>query len=234
MSTEPIHLPSAEAIGPPHVFFAFDEQSRIRYVSPSVRELLGYGRSNIIGHQVTRFLSDDHELNADAAECIQHRFESSYVGNRSFLRSLASADGDRRVFRVTTWGVITKCKKVVSVHGMATDVSIPFQHHRAMSARLKALDHRRQRLSPREREILGLVISGKLNKQIAKSMQISTRTVEDAKRRMIDRFDVNRFAEVAALEIEHRTLHSAASAMTSFFDGCDNVVIHVESDNLGR
>ena len=52
------------------------------------------------------------------------------------------------------------------------------------------------RLSPREREVLDLVVAGKMNKTIADAMNISIKTVEAHRAKVMDKMGVRSLAEL--------------------------------------
>jgi two-component system response regulator FixJ len=56
-------------------------------------------------------------------------------------------------------------------------------------------------LSPREREVLEGLVSGRSNKEIAFDLGISIRTVEVHRSRMMERLDVRQFAEAVRLAV---------------------------------
>lgn len=60
------------------------------------------------------------------------------------------------------------------------------------------------RLSPREREILELVVAGESNKEIAQRLEISPRTVEVHRSSMMGKLGAHRAAEVVRLRLEAR------------------------------
>jgi len=55
------------------------------------------------------------------------------------------------------------------------------------------------RLSPREREVLGMVVEGRLTKQIAGSLLISTKTVETHRGHIMKKLEVDCFAHLIRL-----------------------------------
>jgi two-component system response regulator FixJ len=56
-------------------------------------------------------------------------------------------------------------------------------------------------LSPREREVLQLLVAGKANKEIADVLGLSTRTIEGHRGRLIDKLRVGSLAEMVRLAI---------------------------------
>jgi FixJ family two-component response regulator len=59
-----------------------------------------------------------------------------------------------------------------------------------------AISHRAGQLTPREREVMRLVVAGKLNKQIADELNISMKTVEAHRARVMEKMDVRTLAEL--------------------------------------
>jgi FixJ family two-component response regulator len=76
---------------------------------------------------------------------------------------------------------------------------------RAHEAELRALRERHESLTPREREIMGLVVSGLLNKQIGAELGISEITVKAHRGRVMRKMQVASLADLvrvaAALEV---------------------------------
>lgn len=60
----------------------------------------------------------------------------------------------------------------------------------------KAIAHRLQRLTQREHEVMQLVVAGKLNKQIADTLQISMKTVEAHRARVMEKMGIRTLAEL--------------------------------------
>jgi two-component system, LuxR family, response regulator DctR len=77
-----------------------------------------------------------------------------------------------------------------------------FDHHaglRAIASDRAALATRLASLSPREREVLDLVIAGKMNKQIAGTLDLAVRTVEVHRASILEKFGVRSAIELAGL-----------------------------------
>jgi len=70
-----------------------------------------------------------------------------------------------------------------------------------------AIFHRIEQLTPREREVMRLVVAGKLNKQIADALDISMKTVEAHRARVMEKMGVRTLAELvkAAIALEENT-----------------------------
>lgn len=59
-----------------------------------------------------------------------------------------------------------------------------------------AISHRLEQLTQREREVMKLVVTGKLNKQIADELDISMKTVEAHRARVMEKMGVRTLAEL--------------------------------------
>jgi FixJ family two-component response regulator len=70
---------------------------------------------------------------------------------------------------------------------------------RAARAVLRDLRNRYENLTPREREVLAHVVSGKLNKQIAFDLGTSERTIKAHRARIMDKLAVRSVAELARI-----------------------------------
>ena len=81
-------------------------------------------------------------------------------------------------------------------HGMA--------QHRATEAdamRKADFERRLARLTPREREVLAMVVEGRHNREVAQVLGISPRTVEVYKARVMDKLDVERLPDLIRLTL---------------------------------
>jgi RNA polymerase sigma factor (sigma-70 family) len=76
----------------------------------------------------------------------------------------------------------------------AIDVSIAT---RKVAAERSSVEARLARLTPREREVLDLVVAGKANKQIAAELDISIKTVEVHRHNVMEKMEAASVAELA-------------------------------------
>lgn len=79
------------------------------------------------------------------------------------------------------------------------DALAQFDHVMARQAEQASLDERMQRLTGREKQILDAVLLGRHNREIAGDLNISVRTVEVYKARMMEKMQVTRLAELVRL-----------------------------------
>ncbi|HET9047330.1 MAG TPA: response regulator [Casimicrobiaceae bacterium] len=72
--------------------------------------------------------------------------------------------------------------------------------HAATTERTQ-VERRIQRLTPRERQVFDLVVAGRHNREIAATLDISPRTVEVYKARMMDKLQVDRLPDLIRLSL---------------------------------
>lgn len=73
---------------------------------------------------------------------------------------------------------------------------------REHASKIDTLRERFARLTPREREILDLIVSGKANKQIARELDISHRTVEVHRSRLMEKLQADSLPELVIMAKE--------------------------------
>jgi two-component system, LuxR family, response regulator TtrR len=76
-------------------------------------------------------------------------------------------------------------------HALVLDSEIAARHQRD-----NAIASRLEKLTQREREVMQLVVAGKLNKQIADELDISMKTVEAHRARVMEKMEVRTLAEL--------------------------------------
>jgi two-component system response regulator FixJ len=77
------------------------------------------------------------------------------------------------------------------------------ERNRRRKARRCRAQERIAQLTPGEREVLDLILEGKLNKEIAAQLGLSIRTVEDRRARLMKKTEANSVAELVQLALTH-------------------------------
>ena len=72
-------------------------------------------------------------------------------------------------------------------------------------AQRTATDHRLHRLTPREREVMELLVAGKTSKEVAIAMDVSVRTVEGHRRTVFSKMDVTSAAQLVRVVLDARS-----------------------------
>lgn len=76
----------------------------------------------------------------------------------------------------------------------------------ALLGRISTLESDREDLTPREKEVLGLVVDGQTNREIAFNLDISEKTVEKHLHNVYKKLDVSSRVEAAVLAVEEKIL----------------------------
>lgn len=197
--------PELESFTSPYFFFSNTQSAKITYVSRSVEEVLGYSSKEQIGKKYTDFLDMGNPLNSDIQRCNQERFQPGSHPN-SKLRVVHDSNGCKKVLHIQTYGRADESGRVVLNHGIAHDVTERFLLESRLHERLCQLQIMIAGLSDREKNVLELVISGRLNKSIARELDVSERTVESARARLMKKFKANTTAELVRLATEFQIL----------------------------
>jgi FixJ family two-component response regulator len=79
---------------------------------------------------------------------------------------------------------------------------------RALTTERAAVSQRLARLTPREREVMTLLVAGKTSKEIATALNVSVRTVEGHRRMVFSKVDVSSAAQLVSTVLSGRTAPS--------------------------
>lgn len=172
-----IDLPRPTDFVAPYFFFSNKGLSEVTFVSPSVSHVLGYNPAGLPGMSYNDFLFENDRLNDDIPEC--QRKDLSDGSSIHALRAVRDAKGDRRILSIHTIGVAeTAGGPVVRRHNVARDVTESVQTHTHLMARLQKLESAARRMTSQEREVAERIMQGMMNRDIARELCISDRTVE--------------------------------------------------------
>jgi FixJ family two-component response regulator len=149
-----------------------------------------------VGLSVETFRSGQHFLNvrrADIPSCLLLDVRLPGVSGLDFQRELAAAKVEIPIIFITGHGDIPMTVQAMKA-GAVDFLTKPFRDQELLDAIHKALERDRERrhqhsevsllreryesLTPREREVLALVIQGLLNKQIAAELGTSETTIK--------------------------------------------------------
>ena len=75
--------------------------------------------------------------------------------------------------------------------------------NRRRRARRQRVEQRLTRLTHGEREVLNLILEGKLNKEIATELGLSTRTIEDRRAKLMKKMGAKSLAELVQMAMTH-------------------------------
>ena len=206
MNYFPQHQPDIEQFTTPYFFFSGNANAEITYVSASVEKVLGYKPVEVYGRSVYDFLKSNDEVNQDFEACKSKRFGQNFVGEHHKLRAVLNRNGERRVLLVQTVGCKNELGQIIAVQGLAQDITRQYQVAFEMWSRLEELKALESKLSGREKEVLAMMVQGKLNKIIARELSVTERTIENVRARLKAKLQVESIAQVAAIATELKIL----------------------------
>lgn len=200
-----IDQPQANVFAEPYFFFANRHPTEVTFVSPSVEKVLGYDATALPGLSYDQFLIQDDPLNEDVAECQQK--DLSDGTSIHALRSVRNAEGGRRILYVRTVGACeTPGGPVMRRHNVARDVTHSVQAHTQLMSRLQTLDHATRQLSRQERTVADKILEGKMNRDIARELNVSDRTIERRRATIMRQLNAATTAELVSKLVEHNLL----------------------------
>ena len=168
------------------------------------------------------FLEMLPSLGEDAVGCVLTDVRMPGLDGLELLRRLKEGGFGRPVVVMTAHGDVSTAVRAMKA-GAVDFVEKPFEDEALLAAVEAALGapqasgaaeancaaERVAALSPREREVLGLLIAGKPNKIIARDLGLSPRTVEVHRARLMARLGVGSLAEAVRLAVQAELGHVA-------------------------
>lgn len=109
--------------------------------------------------------------------------------------------------RAMKGGAVDFLTKPVEAAALLAAIAAALDLGRALSAARAAeasVDARLARLTPREREVLDIVVEGRLNKQIAADLGVAEKTVKVHRARVMQKLGVRTVADLVRLVVGHR------------------------------
>jgi len=204
------------------VFVVDDDPSIRRAIQRPIRS---------IGLQVEVFGSAQEFLvskRPDAPSCLVLDIRLPGMSGLDFQRELANADNHIPIIFVTAHGDIPMTVRAMKA-GAVEFLTKPFRDQdlldaihialtrdrvrREREAEISVLQERFETLTPREREVVALVVSGMLNRQIAAELRTAENTVKVHRSRAMQKMQAQSLAELVKM-VEKIQLPGAKSSET--------------------
>ncbi|MEL7499588.1 MAG: LuxR C-terminal-related transcriptional regulator [Planctomycetota bacterium] len=214
-----LKTPEVGSFVEPYFFFSNDFDSRLTYLSPSVESILGYSRDELLGRKYTEFLDPMSPLNKDVQEYRKRRFKGDERHRQ--IRVIRDANQRIRILDIQTYGEEDSDGIVVANHGLARDITRMFRIEENIVNQLETLQSDVEELSERESAVLSRVLNGRLNKSIAKELQISERAVERIRARITKKYNAQTTAQLIAKATRINVLEEILANSQAFVDQID-------------
>lgn len=151
---------------------------------------------------------------AAPAACVLTDVMMDDLDGFEFAGKLRAIDPAAAILFMTAWPKTAHAVDSIRVHGGVDYLEKPIDEERLLSSvreglawsrRARALAGRTAMLTPREKEVLGLLVRGYSSKAIATELAISARTVDDHRAQISQKTGANSLAKLIALtELESR------------------------------
>tara|TARA_R110002049_G_scaffold27321_4_gene94479 strand:+ start:18846 stop:19610 length:765 start_codon:yes stop_codon:yes gene_type:complete len=212
--------PSPDRFVAPFFFLSSDGNNRMTFLSRSVKHVLGYEPTHQLGRDYQELFVPNHPLNRGLSDSGGDDFQSQ--SNRREVRAVLHSDGNEKYICIQSYDEFSDDGTILRKHTCAQDITAQYRQYMRIRDRIDELQQVMQRLTDREQRVLLLVGAGNLNKQIARKLSVSSRTVELARHRICEKFEVDNVTEAIAVEIELRLLQEALQAVETFSHGTDD------------
>lgn len=211
---------------PASVVYVVDDDASVRR---SLARLLGSAGYRVRAYASARDFLARERGDAEGPACLILDLRMPDVGGldlqtllqengRTLPILFATAFGDvGSSVRAMKMGAVDFLTKPIDEHELLSVVERALAldaERRRVAAVLRALNQRLGRLTPREREVFGLVVTGMLNKQIAARLGTTERTIKAHRARVMRKMEAASVAELVRMadELGIADRHTAARA----------------------
>jgi len=177
------------------VVLAIDPKERIIHFNQGAEQLTGFSSADIHGKSIWKTLVPREEVGH-----VQLTFAELRAGQprNRHESTLLKSDGSRCMVSWTNVGVPDSTGILQYIVSSGFDVS-ERKHRRVESREIGEMRARLDQLSPRETEVLRLVVAGKPNKIIALHLKISIKTVEHHRSNLMRKMRASSVAELVRM-----------------------------------
>ena len=183
---------------------------------PDVRKSLHWLVTTTMGLHVEAFDSAEAFLAGYEGQrgCLLLDVKMPHMSGMDLQKELIRRDGDLPVIIITGHGEIPMAVEAMK-SGALDFIEKPFDRRALIQRIRQALDRDRAEhqqhqqvqdvrnrintLTRRERQVMDMVVAGLLNKQVAKKLDISPRTVEDHRARVMEKIGAHSVADLVRL-----------------------------------
>jgi RNA polymerase sigma factor (sigma-70 family) len=196
---------------PPSIVFVIDDDASVRKALGRLLRAAGYAFESF--SSAGGFLSRSQH---SGLSCIVLDLQMPGLNGLALQETLAAAGRDESIIFLTGHGDVPTCANAMKA-GAIDFLSKPFRDGDLLGAIARSLERSERlfrehaertkirtlmdRLTPREREVMELVIAGKLNKQIAAELGASEKTIKVHRGRVMQKMETVSVAELVRLVV---------------------------------
>lgn len=161
-----------------------------------------------------RHFLDDYHATGPACMLLDQRMP--HIDGLQLLELLKENNINIPVIMMTGYGEVTTAVRAMKA-GAVDFVEKPFDHDYLLSSVYRSIDNHKQQqdnslqqhisreriatLTKREREVFDLITQGLINKVVADKLNISTRTVEAHRAKIMEKLEANTLSELVRISI---------------------------------
>jgi len=184
----------------PYIFLSTDLDRRVLRVSPSVESVLGFPAKGLVGRVYDEFIDAEHPLYDSVASPAGFTMAKVDAAYGETLHAVKDVNQETVVLRVASYTVYedpeTK-ENPIGFDCLAQDVTSVYRIDQMLQSHLMVLNMEKVQISEREQQVLNYLLEGRLNKSIAKEIEITERGVERVRARLMSKFNARSAAELA-------------------------------------
>lgn len=181
----------------PHGIYELDLTGTMTFANTACHTVLGYDAGELVGRKAWDFIEGE-ESKAAAEEYTSRAVRDRFEPEAYFARCLRK-DGSVIDVQVDWAYKFDEQGEMVGFTSVLTDVTVHKEAQERverLSAELVIFESKLKRLTPREHEVMLKVAEGLPNKKIGIELDISPRTVEIHRKRVMDKLEVGSVARL--------------------------------------
>ncbi|MDB2687234.1 LuxR C-terminal-related transcriptional regulator [Mariniblastus sp.] len=220
-----IQRPDVDRFLAPYFFLSADMDRRLLYVSPSVESVLGFPPKELVGKVYDDFIDTEHSLYDSVASAEDFAMVKAKAAYGETLHAVKNVNQETVILRIASYTEYSdpETKEVpVGFRCLIQDVTSVYQIDQMLKSHLMVLGNETVQISDREQQVLNFLLEGRLNKSIAKEIDITERGVERIRARLMSKFKARSAAELArkaTVEELSTELHSVGKKLDSIEKG---------------
>ena len=192
--------PDLDSFQAPYFFLSTDMDRRLLYISPSVESVLGFPPEGLVGRVYDEFIEIENPLYDSVASPADFALAKAKASYGETLHAVKNANQQTVVLRIASYTEYadpdTK-QNPIGFHCLAQDVTSVYRIEQKLQSHLMVLGNETVQISKREQEVLNFLLAGRMNKSIAKELDITERGVERIRARLMSKFKARSAAELA-------------------------------------
>lgn len=203
-----VRTPDLTAFVEPYFFFTYGNALKLMFVSASVDNVLGFAAQELLGRPIDELFSPagDSESEHETATSPPPYCWNQQQQRSQFTMAARHRLGHKVRLEIQTYAEQDGQGNIIAIHGVARKIMENNAIAAAARAKLNALENQIAKLSDREQQVLNRVLNGRLNKSIAKELEISERAVERIRARVMKKFQAGSTAQMISMATQMNLL----------------------------